>query len=414
MKKIGICMFCLFFCFNGQASELGKKYRGWKKGEMDIHHIQTGRGEANFFILPDGTTMLIDAGDWNPSDYPQMSLARPDSSRRAGEWVARYVEQVNPSKDKVDYLMISHFHNDHTGDSSNPAGYFKEGDFVLSGVTQTGQSIQFGKIYDRGYPNYDYPLPITDPDVTNYRKYTEWAKQKFNTRMERFVPGKENQLALLRNPKKYKQEFSIRNLCASAEVWTGRGEETIRYYDANPQNKEGYQNENTMSLGLLIAYGPFRYYTGGDVSGRVLDASGEDIGIEEKIARLCGPVDICKANHHGYLDAMTEGFVREIQASAYILPVWDYYHINDVTMARMASQDLYPGERKIFATDIQEAVLKDFANASWMKTLAPESGHIVVKVANHGKEYWIYVLSDENEDMIVKAKYGPYIPKKIK
>ena len=31
-------------------------------GTLDIHHISTGRGNATFFVLPDGTTLLVDAG----------------------------------------------------------------------------------------------------------------------------------------------------------------------------------------------------------------------------------------------------------------------------------------------------------------------------------------------------------------
>ena len=35
----------------------------WEKGYLDIHHINTGRGSCAFLILPDGTNMMIDAGD---------------------------------------------------------------------------------------------------------------------------------------------------------------------------------------------------------------------------------------------------------------------------------------------------------------------------------------------------------------
>jgi hypothetical protein len=30
----------------------------WKEGYLDIHQISTGRGNAAFMILPDGTTMV--------------------------------------------------------------------------------------------------------------------------------------------------------------------------------------------------------------------------------------------------------------------------------------------------------------------------------------------------------------------
>ena len=35
----------------------------WQEGYMDIHTIATGRGDATFIVMPDGTTLMIDAGD---------------------------------------------------------------------------------------------------------------------------------------------------------------------------------------------------------------------------------------------------------------------------------------------------------------------------------------------------------------
>lgn len=35
----------------------------WEEGYMDIHHIATGKGDCVFVVMPDGTTMLQDAGD---------------------------------------------------------------------------------------------------------------------------------------------------------------------------------------------------------------------------------------------------------------------------------------------------------------------------------------------------------------
>ena len=45
------------------ANAGAKQLKAWQEGYMDIHHISTGRGSAIFFILPDGTRMLADAGD---------------------------------------------------------------------------------------------------------------------------------------------------------------------------------------------------------------------------------------------------------------------------------------------------------------------------------------------------------------
>src|SRR5581483_1941370 len=35
----------------------------WTAGYLYIHHISTGRGNSAYIVMPDGTTLLIDAGE---------------------------------------------------------------------------------------------------------------------------------------------------------------------------------------------------------------------------------------------------------------------------------------------------------------------------------------------------------------
>ena len=41
----------------------GDSLPAWTPGTLDIHQIVTGRGNAAFMMFPDGTTLLLDAGD---------------------------------------------------------------------------------------------------------------------------------------------------------------------------------------------------------------------------------------------------------------------------------------------------------------------------------------------------------------
>src|SRR5690606_5381114 len=112
-------VFVLLICFPtflfAQVKE-GDVYPVWTDGYMDIHHINTGRGECVFAILPDGTTMMIDAGEIGPS--PRVTDARPDDSKSAGAWIVQYIHHMmQPLPDKVlDYIFLTHFHKDHMGD----------------------------------------------------------------------------------------------------------------------------------------------------------------------------------------------------------------------------------------------------------------------------------------------------------
>ncbi len=44
------------------AQTVGEVLPDWTPGILDIHEISTGRGCATFSMLPDGTTLLYDAG----------------------------------------------------------------------------------------------------------------------------------------------------------------------------------------------------------------------------------------------------------------------------------------------------------------------------------------------------------------
>ncbi len=58
----------------------------WTPGTLDIHQIVTGRGNAAFMMFPDGTTLLLDAGDSGGTDADQ----RPDASRTPAHRYGRF------------------------------------------------------------------------------------------------------------------------------------------------------------------------------------------------------------------------------------------------------------------------------------------------------------------------------------
>jgi hypothetical protein len=90
-------------------------------GGLDIHHINTGEGNAALLVLPDRTTLLIDCGsNRGMARLPRFKApSRPDGSRLPGEWVARYVRRVHPrgADAPVDVLMLNHHGN---SDATSP------------------------------------------------------------------------------------------------------------------------------------------------------------------------------------------------------------------------------------------------------------------------------------------------------
>ncbi len=392
------------------SQEPGSILPPWEKGEMEIHHICTGHGEGVFCIFPDGETMLIDGGDIGPTGSPSHVNILPDPSRQPGEWIARYIsKRMNFTGEKrIDYMFLTHFHEDHMGGVYENSPLTKRGgDYLLNGITEIGEYIRFGKMVDRGWPDYDYPAPLKSKAVLNYRNFVNWSMNNTGLKMECFMPGSDEQFTLVHDPGSYKDLFSVRNILANGEVWTGVGKETRHYF---PENKSGKEtpDENICSAGIRISYGAFDYFNGGDISGRFSSFSPAWRDIETPAGKSTGPVEVCEVNHHAYVDAMNESFINSLRPQVFVVQVWDTYHLSYHVMRDMLSQQLYPGKRDIFMTAIHESAKAYFGEGN-LKRLAGYDGHIVIRVNPGGSQYKVFILTAEDESHRIRSVHGPYL-----
>ena len=100
---------------------------------------------------------------------------------------------------------------------------------------------------------------------------------------EPFRPGVLNQIRLLHDAEgQYRDSFSIRNVCANAVCWTGQGETAFDHGAAHAKavGQASSLNQNTLSMGFVVQYGKFRYWTGGDLSSNLVDASDESLRVK--------------------------------------------------------------------------------------------------------------------------------------
>lgn len=171
----------------------------WTPGYLEIHHLATNRGNSAFLILPDGTTMMVDAGALY-GDSPYLSPPRPSAARRPGEWIGRYIQRrlKSSSLSAVDVCLITHLHPDHLGAIPPNAKPNTEG-YIPTGVADVADIVSIHRYIDRDAPNYTYPTPATADFQQNYRAFLT-AKQKSGAKVERFRVGANNQLQLQHDP----------------------------------------------------------------------------------------------------------------------------------------------------------------------------------------------------------------------
>lgn len=388
--------------------KVGQVLPDWSEGYLDIHAINTGRGESTLYIFPDGTTMLVDAAsaiiaqdDPIPPPLPKPN-ATADPAQTIINYVSHFIEPAN--KDKLNYLHISHWDGDHVG---SPTGQMhSSGKFDLFGITRVGASIPFETAIDRGHT---YPRDITalasHRNVASYVKMTDWAKTEYSATREEFKAGALNQIALRKNPSKY-SNFQIRNIAASGVVWTGSGTATRNTFPENVNDVlAANPAENIFSCAFHLKYGMFDYFSGGDMQyqGR---STHSWFDIEAPVAQVVSPVEVMKANHHATNNCNSDVLLSKLKPHAVIAHVWRDVQPHPDTIKRMFDAD---ADCQIFTTNLTDKNKGPLGMGEELSSkIKGTGGHIVVRVEPGGHRYSIYVLNDTNENYIVSKIFGPY------
>ncbi len=404
LLSIGLSMTVLLAARAGDV--VGKPISPWQPGTLDIHQISSGRGNAGLYILPDGTTLLVDAGEL-PGKTAAHTPDRPDGTRPAGEWIVRYIRHAlaHETQPALDYAILTHFHDDHMGGPSDKSPTASCGAYKLTGLTQVGESLKIGKLLDRGWPDYSYPKPQDDAATKNYIAFVKWQTEHNGLKVERFAPGRNDQVVLLHNAKKY-PNFQFRNVGANGEVWTGEGTSTQKLFppmDTVPPAV--WPHENMFSISFRMSYGKFDYFNGGDIPGIVSKGHPSWQDLETPVAKAVGPVEAAILDHHGYLDTQNEFFVGTLRPRVWTISVWDKYHPTAGVWDRLQSQTIYPGPRDVFATDLHPENRKAIQG---IDKLASDAGHIVLRVAPGGKSFRVVIVDDTSESYRVEKIFGPY------
>lgn len=369
----------------GQA--VGGRLDAWTPGTFDIHQIHTGRGNSAFLIFPDGTTMLLDAGVVPDRKGLEIGPQRPDSTRSTGEWIAHYVRLFYPGDagnqaPALDYAVVTHYHDDHMG-----------------ALSKVASMVPIRKLIDRG----EDPPPPAYPVVRDYFAF----RKQFTGPIESLDVGRGDQIVRVRTGAR-SPDFEVRNVAGNGVVWTGKGTEAVSHFPEGWSKlpKPDQPGENDFSLAFLMRYGKFRYFTGGDLAGVVLDDAPAWRDLETPVARAVGPVDVAVLNHHGWLDSTNAYFLKTLQPRAVVIPAWHATHPDHSVLRRLRSPAWKPAPPDLFITTLLDAPRAVFSYLG--ESFRSTEGHIVIRVNPGGESWRVIILTADSETPVVKAVFGPF------
>ncbi|MDF0486719.1 MBL fold metallo-hydrolase [Sphingomonas sp. H39-1-10] len=361
----------------------------WSPGTLDIHHIDTGVGNATFVLGPDGTTLLIDCGATRGGP-PASTPLRPDGARSAGEAVARYAlrHARAAGRTSLDYMIATHVHPDHVGSPLMGDRRASEG-YILTGLSEVDALMPAQTVIDRGFPDYA-SLPLTSaPFAVNHLAWLK-ARVKAGRRVEKVAVGSARQVTSRRAG-----AFTLRFVGGDGRVWTGaEGRSRDLLAPKSSWTPEATPEENHMSIAMVLAYGGFRYFAGGDLVADTHDGTVPWLDVETPIVEAAGRVDVASADHHGYFDACRPGFTRALDADTYVIQAWHATHPAMSSLQRLSNAWRGRSPRDVFITRLDPA--SRAINARFLPQVKSTEGNVVVRVHADGR-YRIYVTDSRDE-----------------
>jgi competence protein ComEC len=254
----------------------------WQPGWLEIHHIDAGEAMATLIVSPAGRSLLVDAGEaaWNEN--------------AGATCIGSYVRSVL-GRAQLDYVVISHFHLDHTGFP----GYGGIWHLVHA------QGFTIGKLLHRDLDRF---VGASSETLNAWRAYLKSDEAR----------------AL--NPEIASKGVGQVELGGGVSVAfvavDGNGDLPAGDFSADPAPPD----ENDYSIAMLLRLGRLDYLTAGDLSGMTLVSAQNGYSyhdMETRVAPLVKDVDVYRVSHHGSAYASNGTFLAELDPEVSIIQVAD-------------------------------------------------------------------------------------------
>lgn len=385
-STLGLLLGLLCSCSKPHYVEIGDSLPVWKEGYLDIHSINSGRGECTFYVLPDGTTMLVDAGEFHTSGakYPMVEQ-KPDTLTRPYKVYSEYIKKALPEAGGIDYALATHYHMDHIGRMEKDYEISDSG-YVLTGMMALYDEIPYRTLIDRSWPEYE-----DKKEQKNWERFVRSMSARDGMKVEKFELGSDTQFRLVNHPEKY-PDFRILNCHVNGLVWNNGAVED--YWTDKPVS------ENGASAGFLLSYGRFDWFTGGDAGGNGRVAKPTALAIGRQIEAM-------KGHHHMSWHTMSRTMLRTYNPQVVVNQSFYSHQPWPETMEVTLHEGMPEGEcRDVFLTNLHDST--DVDAAGTLAKVKAYRGHIVIRVLPAGGSFYVYMLDDKDLEQRVKSIHGPY------